>query len=664
MSALLGGDTSDDEPEPEPDPEPAPLPELEPVGEPEPDDTPAVSNPMDALADSSDDESEPEPAVEQPEPTAEPDDPLATLSALLSSDEEDDEDTAAEAEAAEKAAAADKAAAARTVAAAEEKQAAKKEAQDAAEAAAARESESESESESEPELESDDDEPEPAPAVLEPDVDPEELDYAAMLARSQAVDAVSGSGSDSNEPEPEPEPEPELELYSSEEKEDSLIQPLVDLERANSADDVKSKLDALEEEMGELGDSAVKLQQMQGTPRTPHSQYGASLHLSGEEKRSRERHAILHSLQQAMQAKRHVFGHGIQDPAHVFAAFDTDGSGSVSPDELFQALKRLGLGLSEEQIGRLAAFLDVDGDGEIDYAELLGFLHGEGGNVAAAAAYDAANLQQQSSRAYSPRSPHPPAPTVQQSPWRVQLAMRAVEEADAEEHRVAASKLQARWRGISTRRAIEDGNWEALPVDWLQAELVHPGTPSDLITIGANGGWEAAETVQRNYRGHVDRKKVRHIRETAAATRVQKVHRGRSERQRRHEEAQKANHIQKHYRGAQGRRSAAAKLERESGASQTIQRVQRGKRGRARFETVQRERIEEEARAARQQQLEEASTVTIQANYRGAHTRARISELAHPPRYQVSKSKICYSTLCVTFTVPNRCSNSVFVFPL
>ena len=110
-----------------------------------------------------------------------------------------------------------------------------------------------------------------------------------------------------------------------------------------------------------------------------------ALHLSGAERRDRERHAILHTLRQAMHSKRQVFGHDIQDPAHVFAAFDTDGSGSVSPDELSQALKRLRLGLSEEQIGRLAAFLGVDGDGDIDYGELLGFLRGEGGNAAAGA---------------------------------------------------------------------------------------------------------------------------------------------------------------------------------------------------------------------------------------------------------------------------------------
>jgi hypothetical protein len=52
-------------------------------------------------------------------------------------------------------------------------------------------------------------------------------------------------------------------IREGDKEDDSLIQPLADLERASSADDVESKLDALEGKMGGLGDSAVKLKQMQ-----------------------------------------------------------------------------------------------------------------------------------------------------------------------------------------------------------------------------------------------------------------------------------------------------------------------------------------------------------------------------------------------------------------
>ena len=99
-----------------------------------------------------------------------------------------------------------------------------------------------------------------------------------------------------------------------------------------------------------------------------------ALHMSTEERRSHERSAIQATLRQAMHAQRSVFGQTIHDPSDAFAAFDRDGSGKLSPDELFKALQRLGLGLGEQQLSLLGAFLDEDGDGEVDYGELLSFL--------------------------------------------------------------------------------------------------------------------------------------------------------------------------------------------------------------------------------------------------------------------------------------------------
>jgi Ca2+-binding EF-hand superfamily protein len=114
----------------------------------------------------------------------------------------------------------------------------------------------------------------------------------------------------------------------------------------------------------------------------------------------------LDSLARAMHSKRSVFGHTIEGAKAAFAAFDRDGSGTLTPDELAhvsmaplsrlvhvtptpassndlpsrlvaQALKRLGLGLSDEQIGEVGAALDVNADGAIDYAELAAFVRGE-----------------------------------------------------------------------------------------------------------------------------------------------------------------------------------------------------------------------------------------------------------------------------------------------
>lgn len=105
-----------------------------------------------------------------------------------------------------------------------------------------------------------------------------------------------------------------------------------------------------------------------------------SLHLSGDERRERERRAVLQALQQAMRARRQVFGNTFQNPKELFAAFDQNHSGTLSPDDLYLALKRLGLGVSEEQLARLQALVDVDRNGEIDYAELLEYLEGKDSN--------------------------------------------------------------------------------------------------------------------------------------------------------------------------------------------------------------------------------------------------------------------------------------------
>ena len=66
-----------------------------------------------------------------------------------------------------------------------------------------------------------------------------------------------------------------------------------------------------------------------------------------------------------MRSHRTVFGRTMSDEAHVFAAFDTDNSGQLSPLEIADGFKRLGLGLTARQVDALCDFMDVNGDGEI-----------------------------------------------------------------------------------------------------------------------------------------------------------------------------------------------------------------------------------------------------------------------------------------------------------
>lgn len=112
----------------------------------------------------------------------------------------------------------------------------------------------------------------------------------------------------------------------------------------------------------------------QSDNRLDRPQRSVSLELSSDEQRPPELQRILTSLKQAMDAKRSVFGQTIQNPSDVFAAFDRDRSGTLSADELGKALKRLGRGFSDAQLQRLMDSLDVNGDGEIDFRELMAAL--------------------------------------------------------------------------------------------------------------------------------------------------------------------------------------------------------------------------------------------------------------------------------------------------
>ena len=52
-------------------------------------------------------------------------------------------------------------------------------------------------------------------------------------------------------------------------------------------------------------------------------------------------------------------------------AMDKDGGGTVTATEFTQAMKRLGLGLSDEQCAAMVSTLDQDGNGEIAYSEFI-----------------------------------------------------------------------------------------------------------------------------------------------------------------------------------------------------------------------------------------------------------------------------------------------------
>jgi len=55
-----------------------------------------------------------------------------------------------------------------------------------------------------------------------------------------------------------------------------------------------------------------------------------------------------------------------QEMRSAFKVFDVDGSGTISPDEIFRLMSSFGEKLSEEEIKSMVKEVDSNGDGSID----------------------------------------------------------------------------------------------------------------------------------------------------------------------------------------------------------------------------------------------------------------------------------------------------------
>ena len=92
--------------------------------------------------------------------------------------------------------------------------------------------------------------------------------------------------------------------------------------------------------------------------------------LTKHERRQRQLAAVFDVLRQAMAHSRKLYGKTVRDWGEVFRAIDRDATGQVSYDQFKQAMRRLGLGLSDTQITQLTAFLDRKRTGVIVFEEL------------------------------------------------------------------------------------------------------------------------------------------------------------------------------------------------------------------------------------------------------------------------------------------------------
>eukprot|EP01043_Picozoa_sp_COSAG02_P039484 COSAG02_NODE_3121_length_7326_cov_29.940501_5_plen_1210_part_00 len=88
-------------------------------------------------------------------------------------------------------------------------------------------------------------------------------------------------------------------------------------------------------------------------------------------RREAEQASVIEVMLNAVKGKRTLFGKKLDNPRALFEAMDKDGSSSISVKEFEQAIDRLGLGLTAEQVQAVVDTIDADGNGEIVYEEFL-----------------------------------------------------------------------------------------------------------------------------------------------------------------------------------------------------------------------------------------------------------------------------------------------------
>jgi len=64
----------------------------------------------------------------------------------------------------------------------------------------------------------------------------------------------------------------------------------------------------------------------------------------------------------------------ISDLRESFTMYDTDGDGVLSTDEIHQALKKVGLILTYEQVEAMVGLADQDGNGTLDFSEFVSMM--------------------------------------------------------------------------------------------------------------------------------------------------------------------------------------------------------------------------------------------------------------------------------------------------
>merc|ERR1712198_229406 len=65
----------------------------------------------------------------------------------------------------------------------------------------------------------------------------------------------------------------------------------------------------------------------------------------------------------------------------AFDEFDTDGSGTISPEELLGVMRAMGQNPTEDELLNLVLEVDIDGNGTIEFGEFLNMMKQKAGEV-------------------------------------------------------------------------------------------------------------------------------------------------------------------------------------------------------------------------------------------------------------------------------------------
>ena len=160
---------------------------------------------------------------------------------------------------------------------------------------------------------------------------------------------------------------------------------------------------------------------------------GGRLQLSQDEKHWRQSDQVAMVLNQLIGSKRKVYGKLMRDAEHVFSILDTDGSGKLDYEEFRVALKRMGLGLSPNQVGQLIEVMDRDRDGFIDRLEFTAGLDAARANHRAQGKASLTQAQLHMRAQFRRSSPSA-------EPWRQQQARRALTSHSSSAYRANVAK--------------------------------------------------------------------------------------------------------------------------------------------------------------------------------------------------------------------------------